>query len=587
MSVFKKSIFYEQFTKIFLKVILLWILFAVFEGAGVSLLYPIIELIQFNEIKKENFISDLLSQIFSHFNLKISLVTLSFLTFFIISIRFFIYYFKNKVVSKSVHQIESNLRNKLINVLYNSKLYFLIDKKDGEWTSSFSYDVVRARNIMNDLCDIIGNLFLLLIYVFILSLISFKLFLYCLPIFLTGLLILKNKSKFFEESGAKISKKTSDYLSIHEDVMKNIIFVKMRGILNSFEKKLKQESKDISFYQYFLNKQNFKIESIFGFILLIGVFYILLIAKLKLSLDLFEIAIFLFVLNRVTPCLQTCIKASLNFLVNFQSFRKIIELIEKAENNREKLLGKKVLDRPIQDIFFENVSFTYDNREKHALKNINLDLSYGQSLGIIGQSGSGKSTLLNILTGFYSPISGNIKINKKKMNELNLLEFRKKISYLPQNPELLNDSIINNLVIGNKRRIEKKEIKKVIKECYSDFIFDLPDGLNTIVGDRGLMLSGGQRQRLVIARAILNNSELLILDEATNGLDENSEKKIIDTLFNLKSKLIQIISSHRISTIENTDKLIYLVKGKIKYFGKTKILLKKPDIKAFFNKREI
>ena len=120
----------------------------------------------------------------------------------------------------------------------------------------------------------------------------------------------------------------------------------------------------------------------------------------------------------------------------------------------------------------------------------------------------------------------------------------------------------------------KKEIKKVIKECYGDFIFDLPDGLNTIVGDRGLMLSGGQRQRLVIARAILNNSELLILDEATNGLDENSEKKIIDTLFNLKSKLIQIISSHRISTIENTDKLIYLVKGKIKYFGKTKILLK-------------
>ena len=201
-------------------------------------------------------------------------------------------------------------------------------------------------------------------------------------------------------------------------------------------------------------------------------------------------------------------------------------------------------------------------------------MSYGQSLGIIGQSGSGKSTLLNILTGFYSPISGNIKINKKKMNELNLLEFRKKISYLPQNPELLNDSIINNLVIGNKRRIEKKEIKKVIKECYGDFIFDLPDGLNTIVGDRGLMLSGGQRQRLVIARAILNNSELLILDEATNGLDENSEKKIIDTLFNLKSKLIQIISSHRISTIENTDKLIYLVKGKIKYFGKTKILLK-------------
>ena len=150
---------------------------------------------------------------------------------------------------------------------------------------------------------------------------------------------------------------------------------------------------------------------------------------------------------------------------------------------------------------------------------------------------------------------------------------------------MIQSLIISLLEI--KEELKKKRLKKVIKECYGDFIFDLPDGLNTIVGDRGLMLSGGQRQRLVIARAILNNSELLILDEATNGLDENSEKKIIDTLFNLKSKLIQIISSHRISTIENTDKLIYLVKGKIKYFGKTKILLKKPDIKAFFNKREI
>ncbi len=587
LSVFKKSIFYAEFTKIFTKVIFLWIVFAIFEGAGLSLLYPIVELIQFNEIQKNNFISNFLSKTFNFFNLNISLTTLSLFTFIIVSFRFFIYYFKNKVVSKSVHQIELNLRNKLINVLYNSKLHFLIDKKDGEWTSSFSYDVVRARNIMNDLCDMLGNLFLISIYVLILCFISFKLFLYCLPIFLIGLLILKNKSKFFEEYGVKISKKTSDYLSIHEDVMKNIIFVKMRGILSAFETKLNKESKDISFYQYFLNKQNFKIESVFGFILLIGVFYILLIAKIKLSLDLFEIAIFLFILNRVTPCLQISIKASLNFLVNFQSFRKIIELIKKAENNKERLLGEKGLDQSIKDIFFKNVSFTYDNRKKYALKNINLDLSYGQSLGIIGESGSGKSTLLNVLTGFYLPTLGFIKINDKKMNELNLFEFRKKISYLPQNPELLNDSIINNLVIGNDRRIKKEEIKKVIKECYCDFIFELPKGLNTVVGDRGLMLSGGQRQRLVIARAILNNSELLILDEATNGLDENSEKKIKNTLSNLKPKLIQIISSHRISTIENTDKLIYLVKGKIKYFGNTRILLKKPDIKKFFNKIEI
>ena len=169
-------------------------------------------------------------------------------------------------------------------------------------------------------------------------------------------------------------------------------------------------------------------------------------------------------------------------------------------------------------------------------------------------------------------------------NFLDLRYFRKKISYLPQNPELFNDTIKNNLLLGISRNIEDEELIYVLNECYCDFVFRLPKKLESTVGDKGMLISGGQRQRLVIARAILNKSELIILDEATSGLDEKSESKIKSTLRKIKNDTIQIISSHRISTIENTDKLLYLGHSEFNKFGQTKKLLNDNRIMNLFNK---
>ncbi len=585
LSVFKNSIFFSDFLKLFFKVLIFWFFFAIFEGAGVSLFYPIIEIFQFGEIKQNNYLTQILSSFFTFLGINLTLPFVFTLTFLILTTRFVFQYLKQKTISRAVHEVEFKIRDKLIESLYNSNLSFLLKKKEGEWLSSFSYDVVRARNVIADISNLLGNIFLMILYIIILCLISFELFIFCIPIFLIGVLILKSRSNFFEKVGKNISRNTSNYLTIHEDVMKNIVFIKMKNLVSFFEKKLQKESRRIALSQYSVTKQNFKIEAIFGFVLLLGVFYILLLSEFVLNLDLFQIAIFLFIINRTTPCLQNSLRSLLNFLVNIQSLRVVIELTSKADKMKEENYGNEIIRQSINSIEFKKLNFSYSNLKNHKnLSNINFKINRGESVGLIGESGSGKSTLLNVLTGFYKHKTGNLFINGKKIEQININDFRKKISYIPQSPELFNDTILNNLLVGMNNKVDKKKILDVLNDCFCDFIYDLPKKLDNIVGDRGMLLSGGQRQRLVIARAILNRSELIILDEATNGLDENSEMKIKETLIKFKKNTMQIVCSHRISTIENTDKLLYLENGKLIKFGKTKILLNDSKIKKFFNK---
>ena len=583
--IFKSSIFFDDFKKIFHKVIILWGLFAIFEGAGLSLFYPIVEFLENGEVNQENIIIRFINIFFGFLNYELSIKEIFVISIIILLTRFYLFFIKGKLVSKSLHNIEIKCRDLLAHNLYNTNLDFFIKKKYGDWISSFSYDVVRARGIVTDVTNIVGNLFLLIIYFFILLIISYELLFYCIPIIVLGIIVLKGRSNFYEKIGQDISKNSFRYFRVQEDSLKNIIYLKMRNLVSFMKKKLNVDNILMGRNQFKLAVQNLKIDCFFGLTLLVSVFYIILVAKFHLDLNFYKFAVFLFILNRATPCLQVIVRSTLDFLVNFQSLRKIIELINDALENREIESGKNILKKKIKNIKVKNLTHKYASNKINILEKVNLNLKLGQSVGLIGESGSGKSTLLNILTGFYKPQNGKIIINEQDINFINLSKYREKISYLPQNAELFNCSILENLTFGRKKNeISEKEINSCLESAHCKFVFDLPKKTEEIIGDRGQLLSGGQRQRLVIARAILNNSEILILDEATNGLDEASEKKIMETLKKIKNKSIQIICSHRISTIANTDKLIYLQKGKIYRFGNTKVLLKDKAIRNFFNR---
>lgn len=233
------------------------------------------------------------------------------------------------------------------------------------------------------------------------------------------------------------------------------------------------------------------------------------------------------------------------------------------------------------DIVFENVYFTYPSRKEfQVLQDISFTIQAGQKIALVGSSGSGKSTIAQLLLRFYEPDKGNIYVDGKNYSTYNLTFYRQHIAIVPQDTMLFGGTIYDNIKYGNVFATEEEIIDAAKKANAYDFIMQFPDKFNTIVGDRGIQLSGGQRQRIAIARAILRNPTILILDEATSNLDAESENIVQEALETLMKDRTSIIIAHRLSTIKNADNIIVLQNGKIVQQGNYAELMK--DTTGFF-----
>jgi len=227
------------------------------------------------------------------------------------------------------------------------------------------------------------------------------------------------------------------------------------------------------------------------------------------------------------------------------------------------------------DIVLSEVNFKYDGSDSLTLNNINLEIEYGKFVAVVGMSGCGKSTLVNLIPRLYNVSSGKISINDTNINDLKINFLRQNISYVGQDTILFNDTIKNNISYG-KKNVSEEKINSALKQSYSqEFIKEMPEGINTEIGENGVLLSGGQRQRLAIARAFLKDSKILIFDEATSSLDSVSEKFIQKALDSLKEGRTTIVIAHRLSTVESANKIIVMDNGKIVEVGNHKDLINK------------
>ncbi|WP_334014282.1 lipid A export permease/ATP-binding protein MsbA [Alteromonas sp. S167] len=251
----------------------------------------------------------------------------------------------------------------------------------------------------------------------------------------------------------------------------------------------------------------------------------------------------------------------------------IFEILDEQD---EEDTGGKQLGRVQGKIEFDDVTFTYPGKNTPALTNVSFVAKPGQSIALVGRSGSGKSTISSLLTRFYMPQQGEIRLDDSPLNSIDLKSLRAQFAVVSQNVTLFNDSIANNIAYGAKQNVSRKEIENAAKMAHvEEFLSNLPQGLDTVIGENGLMLSGGQRQRIAIARAILAQAPVLILDEATSALDTESEKLIQDALETLQKRCTSIVVAHRLSTIENADCIMVVEQGRIIEQGKHNELLEK------------
>ena len=264
----------------------------------------------------------------------------------------------------------------------------------------------------------------------------------------------------------------------------------------------------------------------------------------------------------------------------------IFQLIDQPiEEEKTQTSNLKRLEKAKGEITFEDLSFSYNQEEgrKDALRNINLKVKPGEVIAFVGPSGGGKSTLVNLLPRFYQPKSGRIVLDQIPIEEIVLTDLRKQIAFVSQDVILFNDTIAANVAYGSSTgdEIDRGRVIEALEAAnLSNLLSELPDGIDTLIGDNGNRLSGGQRQRLAIARAIYKDAPILILDEATSALDSESERQVQEALDRLMASRTTLVIAHRLSTIEHADKIAVIDHGEIVEFGPHRELIAKNGLYA-------
>lgn len=256
---------------------------------------------------------------------------------------------------------------------------------------------------------------------------------------------------------------------------------------------------------------------------------------------------------------------------------RVLEILD-IEVEQDFYGEEKSIGQTVENIEFKDLSFSYDDGKNYALRDINLKVKAGEVVAFVGKSGSGKTTIVNLIPRFFEAQKGNLFINGVDIKNVSLKKYRDLIAIVPQESFLFSGTIAENISFG-KENVTREEIENAAKMANAyEFINELPDKFETEVGERGVMLSGGQKQRIAIARALIQNPQILILDEATSALDTHSEKLVQDALDKLMLNRTTFVIAHRLSTILNADKIVVMESGKIREVGKHQELLEQNGI---------
>jgi len=304
------------------------------------------------------------------------------------------------------------------------------------------------------------------------------------------------------------------------------------------------------------------------------VLFIVLLVTLTLITDadlkglLPTLAIFGLASIRLLPIVNIVSNGLIKFRYNRDSvsrlYADVMGVRDDAEKNHEYFTKETNTRSPFKTLVIEDVVFSYPNANQEVLKNINLKINRGDSIGIIGESGSGKTTLVDTVLGLLEPDSGEIYFNGISLKQ-ELTNWQNHIAYLPQEVFIIDDKLKCNVALGiNEQNIDIILLDQALKKAsLSSMIAQLPDGVDTVLGERGVRLSGGQRQRIALARAFYHKRDILIMDESTSALDNETEKEIVDEIKKLKGDVTMIVIAHRITTIENCDVVYKISKGEI------------------------
>ena len=482
-------------------------------------------------------------------------------------------------MSKVAHAIIAKLQIQMFEKLMYLDLKFYSDSKSGNLISRLINDTHYLRQaIVKSVTGIIKDVLVIIFLLGNMFYQSWSLTLFAFFAFPLALWPIRKIGKSIRKITYTIQNEIASFSNVLAESIKGIRQVKSYTKEN-YEKRRAYET--ISFIQKYFTRSAFISNRLSPLMEFIG--------SLAIALSIYVGGVFVLNESMTTGQFMSFlvslllayqpVKALGNLNISVQEglagAERIFNLLDTSKNRMEKITSENKI-KLNGNIVLKNVSFAYS--EKNVLNNISIEIPKGKKVALVGLSGSGKSTIANLIVRFFDNYNGQILIENKDIKKIELVDLRNNVSMVTQETILFNDSIANNIKYG-KLDASEEEIKNVAKTSgISEFSENLENQLDTVIGESGVKLSGGQRQRIAIARAILKNGPILIMDEATSSLDNITEKEVLKTIKNLMKDKTTLIIAHRLSTIEDSDIIYVLDKGKIESFGTHQELLNKSEI---------
>ncbi len=458
-----------------------------------------------------------------------------------------------------------DLRNAMYKKTVDLPVSHYSEKRKGDTIARITSDVLEVQNSFLSILELVVREPLTIIFtIFAMVLISWELTIFVFIFIPVSGTIISRIGKSLKKKSDRVQREQGLFLSILEETLGGLKIIKGFNAEKTFNRKFKASTQEYySFSNKLLNRQN--LASPTSEFLGIGVIAILLwyggrMVLIDGSLDASMFLVYMGLSYQILTPAKAISKASYSVKKGNAAAERILEILE-TENKIDDASDAIEKNEFETAISIKNINFKYE--DDYVLKNFSVEIPKGKTVALVGQSGSGKSTIANLLTRFYEVDEGEIQIDQIPIKKMKLKSLRGLMGLVTQDSILFNDTIRENLKLGDENASENDLIDALKVANAYDFVMNLPKGLDTNIGDSGNKLSGGQKQRISIARAVLKNPPIMILDEATSALDTESERLVQEALENMMKNRTSVVIAHRLSTIQNADKIIVLHEGKI------------------------
>ncbi|EAJ7432029.1 ABC transporter ATP-binding protein [Campylobacter coli] len=455
------------------------------------------------------------------------------------------------------HAIAYKVFAKFLNTDYEN----FTQKNQSEILKSITGEVYNLSTMISSFLLMMSEIFVVLLLYTLMLLVNYKITLFLsLFMIINAFILIKVLSPIVKKAGLKREEAMKNFFEILNTNLNNFKLIKLKtkedGVLNLFKTQSEIFAKANITNESVSAMPRIYLEGVGFCVLVFIVVFLVFKNQSDISGILATISIFVLALYRLMPSANRIITSYHDLLY----YRSSLDIIYQILKQKEESLGEEKIDFD-KELRLENLTFGYKDK-KNLFTCLNLSIKKGEKIAFIGESGCGKSTLVDIIIGLLSPREGRVLLDENELNMKNVKNYRQKIGYIPQNIYLFNDSIAKNISFGDE--VDEEKLQRVIKQANLEhFVKNLPQGVQTKVGDGGSNLSGGQKQRIAIARALYLDPEILVLDEATSALDTESEARIMDEIYKISKDKTMIIIAHRLSTITRCDSIYRLEHGKL------------------------